>query len=228
MAAVVARGEAEVGFRQVLRANSCPGRRFRRHGAVRHSTSDLIRRRAAEKFTATRLSSCATSFPVLRGGGRRHHESWTEAAGGPLNFLFGHDLVRKPVSTLRDHALTPRRKRGVGHDRRKVRGVRALRPPHLHDPEPFRMRAVFALDREQGAVARLVLFEVDVRHVLGEVQQHRFEHHHRAQMARAAVGELFEGQRDHETESSSIGRPSARSTELSLVHFSPTRLMSGL
>ena len=71
-----------------LRANSCPGRRFRRHGAVRHSTSDLIRRCAAEKFTATRFSSCATSFPVLRGGGRRHHESWTEAVGSTVNGRF--------------------------------------------------------------------------------------------------------------------------------------------
>ena len=71
-----------------LRANSCPGRRFRRHGAVRHSTSDLIRRCAAEKFAATRFSSCATAFPVLRGGGRRHHESRTEAVGSTVNGRF--------------------------------------------------------------------------------------------------------------------------------------------
>ena len=66
------------------RADSRAGRRFCRHSAVRHSTADLFRRRAAEEFAAPRCGGGAAAFPVLRRGGKRHHEGRTEAAGAVI------------------------------------------------------------------------------------------------------------------------------------------------
>ena len=57
-------------------------------GFKKLGVADEIVARRARCVTATRFSSCATSFPVLRGGGRRHHESWTEAVGGTVNGRF--------------------------------------------------------------------------------------------------------------------------------------------
>ena len=94
VAAVVARGEAEVGFQQVAELIHVPGRRFRRNGAVRYSTPDLLRWGVAEEFAANRFSSCAAAFPVFRRGGKRYHEGRTEAVGGALK------LSLRPASNV--------------------------------------------------------------------------------------------------------------------------------
>jgi len=64
------------------RADPCARRRFRRHGAARHSTPDIFRRCAAKDLAATRSRSRTAAFPLHRRGGKHYHEGRAKAFSG--------------------------------------------------------------------------------------------------------------------------------------------------
>ena len=147
VAAVVARGEAEIGFQQVAELIHVPG-------------ADFVGTVPAE-----------IQPPTYFVGALPKGSQQPDAAVALLRFLSSAEaaavITKAGLKPLRAalNRLAARRERRVRHDRRKIRGVCALRPPHLHDAEAFGMRAVLLRDRLQRAVARLVLLEIDARHL---------------------------------------------------------------
>ena len=76
------------------RIDPCPWGRFRRHSAVRHSTTDRFCRRTSEGFATTRCCGRAAALLVIHRGHGHHRKGWLETVGGALK------LSLRPASNV--------------------------------------------------------------------------------------------------------------------------------